>query len=110
MKGFKTLSILSVGSAAIVAVVFYLIYRPTEKPPPLEVVERIIPDELNVNLLTASFECSHYGKEWHICTQPEGWGCMMYCPAYNEYNESELSLVEWGETVNSMLYLSKGWT
>ncbi|KAL7484675.1 hypothetical protein ACHAW6_010307 [Cyclotella cf. meneghiniana] len=52
--------------------------------------------DLDVNFLTASFECSHRGKEWHVCTQPDGWGSMWYCPAYSEYNETQLQDVEWG--------------
>ncbi|KAL3801630.1 hypothetical protein HJC23_013135 [Cyclotella cryptica] len=50
---------------------------------------------LDVNFLTSSFECSHHGKEWHICTQPDGWGSMFYCPAYSEYNETQLQDIEW---------------
>lgn len=52
--------------------------------------------DLDVNFLTASFECSHHGKEWRVCTQPDGWGSMFYCPAYSQYNETQLQDVEWG--------------
>jgi hypothetical protein len=65
------------------------------EPAPIQVVVPTIPAELNVNLLTAFHECSHYGKQWHICTQPDGWGSMYYCPAYSDYNETELALVEY---------------
>ena len=51
----------------------------------------------DVNHVTAGTICSHGDKEWYICTQPDGWGGMFYCPAYSDYNETELALVEWGE-------------
>lgn len=53
-------------------------------------------EKLDVNHLTAAKICSHGDKEWYICTQPEGWGGMFYCPAYSDYNETELASVEWG--------------
>ena len=52
--------------------------------------------ELDVNFLNLSYECSHGDAEWMICTQPQGWGSMFYCPAHSEYNETELALVQWG--------------
>lgn len=45
---------------------------------------------------TSQNACSHGDKEWYICTQPEGWGAMFYCPAYSDFNETELATVEWG--------------
>jgi hypothetical protein len=97
MKDLKS-QLISLFAASLVLVVvsLYPLYRPDEEPP-AEIVNHTIAEELNVNFLTSSFKCSHYGKEWHICTQPTGWGGMLYCPAYSEYNETELSLVEWGE-------------
>jgi hypothetical protein len=53
--------------------------------------------ELDVNFLISSYECSHHGKEWRICTQPNAWGSMFYCPAYSEYNETELAKPEWAD-------------
>mmetsp|Transcript_148 Transcript_148/g.181 ORF Transcript_148/g.181 Transcript_148/m.181 type:complete len:948 (-) Transcript_148:263-3106(-) len=45
---------------------------------------------------TSQYACTHGDKEWYICTQPEGWGALFYCPAYSDYNETELATVEWG--------------
>jgi hypothetical protein len=96
MKGFKTLtSVIIVGSTALVAVIAYLGHRP-EKAAPVEVVIDT-PDGLNVDMSTAYLECSHHGKEWQLCTSPEGYGTFPYCSAYSEYNESDLALNEDGE-------------
>jgi hypothetical protein len=70
MKGFKTLSIvIFVGSTALIAVILYLMHP----------------------------ECSHYGKEWQLCTSPEGYGTYPYCSVYSKYNESDLAVVERGQ-------------
>jgi hypothetical protein len=91
----KTLVIaLLASSAAIVVVVLSPLYKKPSEPAPIEVIVPDIPAELNVNFRTASYECSHHGKQWHICTQPDGWGSMFYCPTYSDYNETELALVE----------------
>jgi hypothetical protein len=103
MKGFKTLtSVIFVGSTALVAVISYLGHRP-EKAAPIEVIDTR-PDGLNVDMKTAYLECSHYGKEWHICTEPEVIGTYPYCSAYSEYNKSDLALVEEGEIGVPMPY------
>jgi hypothetical protein len=94
MKGYKTLSIVIVaGSTALLAVIAYLMHRPEKAAP--EAIDKL--DELNVNMRTAYLDCSDYGKEWHICLQPEGWGTAPYCSAYSEYNESDLAVVEDGD-------------
>jgi hypothetical protein len=53
--------------------------------------------ELDVNFLTVSKQCSSIDgtKEWYICTQPDAWGGMFYCPAFSDYNKTELATVEW---------------
>jgi hypothetical protein len=95
MKGFKTLtSVIFVGSTALVATISYLGHQP-EKAAPVEVIDT--PDGLNVDMKTAYLECSYYGKEWQLCTQPEGYGTFHYCSAYSEYNKSDLALNEDGE-------------
>jgi hypothetical protein len=97
MKGFKNLIISTlVGSVAIVGGILYLLMRRPEKPAPVEVIHTT-PNELNVDVGTAYLECSHYGKEWQLCTSPEGWGTWPYCPAYSEFNESDLLLIVDGE-------------
>jgi hypothetical protein len=97
MKGFKNLIIsTSVGSVAIIGVILYLQMHRPEKPAPVEVIHTT-PNELNVDVGTAYLECSHYGKEWQLCTSPEGWGTWPYCPAYSEFNESDLLLIEEGK-------------
>jgi hypothetical protein len=94
MKGFKNLIISTiVGSVAIIGVILYLQMHRPEKPAPVEVIHTT-PDELNVDMDTAYLECSHYGKEWQLCVQPEGYGTYLYCPAYSEFNESDLLLIE----------------
>jgi hypothetical protein len=96
MKGFNTLSIvILVGSTALVAVIVYLAHRP-EKAAPVEVIDTM-PDGLNVDRRTAYLECSHHGKEWRVCVSPQGSGEWLYCPAYSEYNESDLALIEDGD-------------
>jgi hypothetical protein len=99
MKGFTTLSnvILVVGSAALVAVIFYLMHRP-EKAAPIEVIDTT-PDGLNVDMGSAYLECSHYGKEWQICWSPEGSGVYYYCSVYSKYNESDLALYKEGREI-----------
>jgi hypothetical protein len=80
-----------VGSTAIVAVILYLMLREENSIPE---VDYTIPDELNVDMNTAYLECSHYGKEWQLCTSPDGLGTFPYCLAYSEYNESDPLLIE----------------
>jgi hypothetical protein len=90
----KTLIIsLLVSSVTIIVVVLSPLYKKSSEPESVNVVHTITA-ELNVNLLTASHECSHHSKQWHICTQPDGWGTWLYCPAYSDYNETELGLLE----------------
>ena len=57
-------------------------------------VSQGVATNVNVNFLNASLECSHNDKEWRICTQPDGSRPKFYCPAYSDYNETELQTVE----------------
>jgi hypothetical protein len=68
------------------------------KPTPPEVVHTIT-DELNVNMKTAYLECPHRGKEWKLCSSPEGYGKYPYCSAYrySKFSESDLLLYEFGD-------------
>ena len=87
----KTLIIsLLVSSAALVAVLLLPLYL--KKPPPEEEYTR--PAELNADIKTASFECSHHGKDWYICYDSWNWGAL-YCPAYSEFNVTDLEKVEY---------------
>lgn len=93
----KTLSIfIFVVSVAIVAVILYPVYHPNE-PAPVEIISDLTPDELNVDINTAYLECSHFGKDWHICANLDYYPSSLYCPAYSEYNESDISLATEGQ-------------
>jgi hypothetical protein len=88
----KTIIIsLLLSSAAVVVVILSPLYKKSKPAPEFK---HITPAELNVNRATVSYECSHHGKEWHICVQPEGVGAWLYCPAYSEFNMSDLALIE----------------
>ena len=85
---------LVLSSAALVAVILSPLYV-KEPPPSNEEISYEVATELNVNMKDASFYCSHYGKEWHICFNPF-WGPLFYCPAFSELNETDLDAVEGG--------------
>ena len=92
-KGLKTLFIiLLLCTVALVAVILSPLYFEEDHSPAKEAEESTIPEELNVNRDTVSHHCSHYDKEWHICMDP-AWGGTLYCPAYAEFNQTDLERV-----------------
>lgn len=91
--GNKMKKLLLPALAIIPIVVLLSIFLPQEAE---EIVVDLEP-YLEVNHLTTSqYACTHGDKEWYLCTQPLGWGAMFYCPAYSDYNETELATVEYG--------------
>jgi hypothetical protein len=62
MMHVKTLILsLLISSAALVVIILSPLYKSSE--PESAKLNTSIPAELNVNLATASHECSHHGKE-----------------------------------------------
>ena len=85
---------LLLSSVALIALLLFPLYR--KKTLPSTELAATKSAELNVNIHTVSFECSHHGKKWHICYDDPGDdffipdAAALYCPAYSELNATEL--------------------
>lgn len=91
---------LLLASAALVAVILIPTYRSSaddESSAPVSIGEdnHTASEVLNVDIITAYQECSNNGVPWHICTMPNSYGGTMYCPAYSEFDELEVSKNQW---------------
>ena len=91
---------LLLASAALVALILIPSYKSStdnEPSAPVSIGEdnHTTSAELNVDIITAYRGCSDNGAPWHICTMPESYGGVVYCPAYSEFNESEVLLNQW---------------
>ena len=87
---------LLLSSVALVAIILIPAYKPSDSTDDFDDIHTI-PAELDVDIATASLECSHNGKPWYICATPSS-GVALYCPAYSEFNESEVAQNEWTRT------------
>ena len=86
-------------SAALVALILIPTYGPNnsnDTPTDLNDEDRITGgDDIDANLLTVSFECTENDKPWHICLMPDSFGHTLYCPAYSDFNETEVNQLQW---------------
>ena len=98
MRLATLLFVLLLSSAALVVLILIPIYGPRnndDTPIALDDEDRSTGDDIDVNLATVWTECTDNGTPWHICLMPDSFGHMLYCPAYSDYNETELNQLQY---------------